>query len=372
MKKFFVLATLMVAIFGFSAGAFAAFGDPICTGCKGALRNVPIYTAAVQTTATCFGFDFDLNTAADGYCAWSALNNYKAIFAVCNCEITQAAKLVPGFRLAVRMEILVNGQAGERGAYWSGTGVPGTINFMNFTTQALACAALPAAQVKTFGTPIFYRGDGSTSVAAAALTTDTTCTVPAGARSTILTTPFGAAQGYLITLADVNVPYFWIDVPPIRIDPKVIAAGAIISVNIQLFDATQTPVCPSCIIPLCGCTIDVAQVGCTAAVSTTLLYPYFTSLTAGDYWNGIAIGNPTSSAGSCTITAYEKDGSQGTATVAVPGNALFVDVLQNITFAGTGLGGVPLYLSATCNYGGAFGFGMMSNPAGASMGYKVP
>jgi hypothetical protein len=375
MKKLLVLLTLMVAVFGFTAGAFAAFGDPICVSCKGALRNVPLYTAATQTTAACLGFDYDLNSAVDGYCSYTALNKYKAIFAVCNCDIAQASKLVPGFRVAVRMEILVNGLSGARGAYWSGTGVPAAITFENYITATAACAGV--TQSKSFGAPIFYKADGTTSVAAAALSVDTTCTVPASAQSTILTTPFGAASGYVLTLADVNLSYWWIDIPPIRIDPAVAKAGDIISVKIQIFDATQTPICPSCIIPLCGCTIDVAQVGCTTSTTSSLRFPYFTSLTATDFWNGIAIGNATTTLGSCTLIAYEKGGTTtGTATVAVPAKGLFVDLLENMTFTGTRTGGVPVYIDATCNYGGSFGFGMMVNDtvagSGASMGYIVP
>lgn len=375
MKKLLVLATLMVAIFGFTAGAFAAFGDPICSSCKGALRNVPLATAPDQTTASCTGFDYDLNSSVDGYCAFSALNKYKAIFAVCNCELSQASKLVPGFRVAVRMEILVNGLSGERGAYWSGTGVPASINFMNYLTQPAACAAPVSDQVKTFGAPIFYRGDGTTSISAASLVTDTTCTVPSGSRSTILTTGFGPAAGYLITLADVNLAYWWMDIPPIRIDPGVVKEGDIISVFIQIFDATQTPVCPSCIVPLCGCTIDVARVGCTQTQTTTLRFPYFTSLTEGQYMNGFVLGNPNTAAGSCALTAHELDGSTGTVTVAVPAKGLFVSTLDDTTqmpWAGTGLGGVSLYIDATCNYGGAFGFAQIFDGAGVSAGYKVP
>lgn len=371
MKKFLVLITLMVAIFGFSAGAFAAFGDPICLSCKGTLRNVPLSTIATQGSSSCTGFDYDLNSAADGYCVYSALNNYRAIFAVCNCELSQAAKLIPGFRVAIRMQILVNGQAGALGAYWSGTGAVAAMNFQSFATQAAACAALPATRVKSFGAPTYYLSDGSTSVPV--LIADPTCTVPAAQKATILRTAFGAGQGYLIDATDVNMPYWYLDIPPIRIDPAAFVGNELISVKISLFDATQTPVCPDCIVPICECTIDVARVGCSASVSTTLMFPYFSSLTAGEYFNGIVIGNPNSTAGSCTLTAYEKDGSTGTATVAVPAKGQFVDVLENLTFTGTGLGGVPCYISASCNYGSAFGFAQIfSTATGVSAGYKVP
>ena len=368
MKKLVVLVTLMVAVFGFSAGAFAAFGDPICLSCKGPLRNVPIYTAAEQTTLSCTDFDYDMNSSADGYCEYKSNNNYRLIFAVCNCELSQAAKLVDGFRVAIRMEILVNGQSGARGAYWSGPAVTNII-FNNYLTQSAACAATVAEQTKTFGAPVFYLADGATSVPT--LVTDPTCTVPDDQKSTILRTPQGAAAGYLITLADVNLAYWWIDVPPIRIDPAAVTAGDVISVKVSLYDATLQPVCPDCVVPICECTIDVARVGCTSSSTSSLTFPYFTSLTAGDYWNGIVIANPNSEAGSCDLTAYEIDGSVGTATVAVPAKSMFVNTLESMTWTGSGLGDVACYIKASCNYGGAFGFFMMSNGT-ASMGTKVP
>lgn len=372
MKKLLVSVTLMVAIFGFTAGAFAAFGDPICVSCKGTLRNIPLSTVATQTVGVCASFDYDLNAPGDGYCAFSALNKYRLIFQVCNCDVASASQLVPGFRVAIRMEILVNGQTGAKGAYWSGTGTPATINFNNYLTPTAACNAATSDQVKTFGAPTFYLADGTT---VAGLTADPTCTVPAANRATILSTPRGAAAGYLITPADVNLAAWWIDIPPIRVDPAVVKSGDIISVNIQLFDATLTPVCPTCVVCLCQCTIDVARVDCSAGgtgPTSSLLFNYFTSLTAGDYWNGMAIANPSSTSGSCTLTAHEADGSVGTATVTIDAGKMFVGLVESLTWAGTGLGGSPAYISASCNYGGAFGFAMMSNKTHDSMGYKVP
>jgi hypothetical protein len=369
MKKLLVSVTLMVAIFGFTAGAFAAFGDPICVSCKGTLRNIPLITIASQTTGVCTGFDYDLNSAADGYCTYSSKNNYRLIFQVCNCDVASASQLVPGFRVAIRMEILVNGKTGANGAYWSGTGVPAAINFNDYLTPTAACNAATSDQTKTFGPPTFYLADGTTT---AGLAVDPTCTVPSSQKSTILSTPRGPASGYVITLADVNLSSWWIDIPPIRVDPAVVKSGDIISVNVQIFDATLTPVCPTCVVCLCQCTVDVARVDCGTASTSSLLFNYFTSLTAGDYWNGMAIANPGTTAGSCALKAVEADGSVGTATISIDAGKMFVGLVETITWAGTGLGGSPAYITATCNYSGAFGFAMMSNKTHDSMGYKVP
>jgi hypothetical protein len=100
-----------------------------------------------------------------------------------------------------------------------------------------------------------------------------------------------------------------------------------------------------------------------------LNFPYFTSLTSGGWWNGISISNPTTAPGTCILTAQQQDGSVGTATVAVPAKSMFVDWLETMTWVGTGLGDSPCYITASCNYGGAFGFAMMANDAHDSMGY---
>jgi len=376
MKKLLVLLTLMVAIFGFTAGAFCALGDPICNSCKGALRNVPCPAAVGQAGACAIkGFDYDdavANAAAGttGYCnVLGGLENYRAIFNICNCA--NAAVFIPGKSVAVRMEILVNGLTGERGAYFSGTAVPATMDFDTFANSTAACAGvLPHA--KTFGAPSFWRGDGTTAVLPAALGVDTVCAIAAASRATILTTP---ASVYTVLAADG--PSWWIDIPPVRIDPTVLKNGELISIKVSLYDPTlPLPICPSCIQTICDCTIDIAQVCCTAVAPTSMLnFPYFTSLTTGDFWNGIAIANSSAAAGTCALTAHLKTGVIGTATVAVPAGGMFVDLLENITWAGAGLGGVPCYISAVCSWGGltpAFGFAMMANKTHDSMGYKVP
>lgn len=367
MKRLLVLLTVMVAVFGFTAGAFS---QTVCETCKCPLRNVDCGLATGQgVTAVCGEFDFDLNTPLDGYCTWSAINNCRLIFEICNCA--SSASFLPGLALGIKMTILVdkhNGAgpvAGENGAYWSGIAPPAAITFADAATYTAACALRPPL-ARTFGAASYFRADGTT--AAAPLAT-TACAVPAGSRAVILTTPASA-----FTIVAGMGSYWQIDVPPIRIDPSVLHNGETIYVRAELYDPTApAPICPVCVACLCQCDIPVATVCCTTpAPSTTLTYNYFTSLTAGDYWNGIAIANNTATAGSCTLTAREQDSSVGTATVSVPANGLFVDLLENIVWSGTGLGGVPCYITAVCDWGGAFGFAMMANGSGASMGYKVP
>jgi hypothetical protein len=376
MKKLLVLLTLMVAVLCFTAGAFAQVGSPVCTSCKGAIRNVACPQAAAQATAACNAFDYDQNTNTDGYCSYVTANNHRAIFAICNC--LNAAKFISGQAVAVKMTILVNGNPGANGVYWSAA-APAAIDFDTAATAPLACAIAAHAGVTatsdTFGAPSYFLSDGTTGFAA--LIANPTCAVPAASQATILTTPASAA----IVLSTYG-PYWWIDVPPMRLDPAVVKKCDKISVLIQLYDPTAPiPICPACVTTLCDCTIDVANVCCDCGalpppVGTTLSFPYFTSLTAGAWWNGIVITNPSAASGSCTLTAKEQDGSTGTATVNIAANSLFTDLLSGpgLVWTGTGLGGSPCYITVVCNYNGAAGFAMMGQTETPfeSMGYKVP
>ena len=373
MKRLLVLLTIMVAIFGFTAGAFAVYPDPVCVNCKGDIRNIDCTTATGQVAGTCGEFDYDTPfwlpgaTTGKGYCvasSMSAPSNYRAIFQICNC--LQAPKFVKDQKVAVKMTILVDKHdgagkiAGANGAYWSGITATPLMNF-NPTAVDAAAACKLTAFTSNFGAPSFFLSDATTPGTPLA---GAGCTFAAANKTTIITTPASA-----IALNGSEGPAWWIDIPPIRIDPAVLHNGETISVKIELYDWSVVPICPACVVTLCDCTIDVALVCCSKTTATTLVFPYFTSLTAGYWWNGIAISNPTGAAGTCTLTAQQMNGKVGTATVAVPANSMFVSWLETMTFAGTGLGASACYITASCNYGGAFGFAMMATDDHDSMGY---
>jgi hypothetical protein len=358
MKKLLVVLTLMVVVLVFSAGAFAQ----VCTNCKGTLRNVPCPVAAAQAVAACGEFDYDLNTALDGYCTFSGLNNYRAIFHICDCPDPTA--FIAGLVLDVRMTILVNGVAGAHGAYWSGiAATPANINFDTAATAALACAiAAHAGPPSAFLGTLYFLSDGVTASVPLATAA---CPVPAANQATVMLADNAGVGGYTVTGAEGS--YWWIDIPQIRIDPAVIASGAIVSVRIELIDHAAAGICPTC--SICECTIEVARACCAAAAPAgNLRFPYFTSLTAGTWWNGISIINPTAAAGTATLTAFVQDGTMDTAVVAVPAQGVFVDLLSNITWAGTGTGGLPCYIAVLTDYAGPDGFAMIANGS-ESMGY---
>jgi hypothetical protein len=161
--------------------------------------------------------------------------------------------------------------------------------------------------------------------------------------------------------------WWWIDIPPIRIDPALIASGAKVQVKVNLLDNTGVTICGGCTI--CECIIDVAQVCCAAAAPTTnLTFPYFAANTS--FWRGMAIVNPGTTAGTAVLTLHDVAGNTATATVSVPAGGMFVDSVDNITWTGSADVDGRSYITAACNYGAAEGFAMMGN-GDEAMGYIV-
>jgi len=107
---------------------------------------------------------------------------------------------------------------------------------------------------------------------------------------------------------------------------------------------------------------------CGAAAVAPRLFPYFTSLAAGAWWNGMALINNSATANSVTLTAYVQDGTTDTATISVPAFGTVVDLVSNIAWAGTGTPGLPLFIVAAPSGPGLDGFAMIANGA-ESMGY---
>jgi hypothetical protein len=370
MKKVLVLLTMMVAVLCFSTSAFAVYGDPICSNCKAGPIGKISCSLVDQGENTCYAFDYETRA---GYCSATTVNEllstYRAIFSICNCK-DAGTNFVEDARIGVRMTILVNGLAGERGAYWS-NGASAAVRFGKYATLKDACADTTVGMVNTFGAGKFYKSDLTTEVTT--LTADTTCVVPAANQATVIVT--NPTAGYVITAADVlnKLSRWWIDIAPIRIDKNVLHNGETISVKIETLNMNTGGICADCV-STCECIIDVAVVCCSTATSSCL-FPYFTSTTAATaeqpYWNGIAIVNTSATAGTATLTVKQKDGKSGSFTTpAIPAYSMYVAALENVAFVGTGLGGLPVYIKVVGTFTGLDGFAMIANTAtGESMGY---
>ena len=192
--------------------------------------------------------------------------------------------------------------------------------------------------------------------------------------------------GYTITLDDeIQALNRWaIDIPWIRIDPSVLNKGECIWVWVEFLNQNiGRGICSDCP-PICDGMIKVACVCCSDKdpITGTCFFPYFTGTNAATeenpYWNGIAIQNTSSIAGTATLTAYEKNGT-GTATFTtpeIPARGMYVDTLDRIEWdAGSTLSGGPVYINVVTTFPGVDGFAMMANSypefngIGESMGY---
>jgi hypothetical protein len=315
--------------------------------CKGATcGNIPFGTSG--QSSTCAAFDYEtLGTGLNGYCSnHTASSGYLPKFIL---KSSQAFDLVP---YVVTMEILVNGLTGERGVYWSNTAP-------TYKTSPTTTCATPVGAVG-FAGQTYLRGDGVSAAVPVAPIAGNCAGVAAAAKAVKITTTSGA----LFIAGDL---FFEINLPPFNYNLAEVAAGDVVSVRVTMTKGT----CGTVTKDLC---IGTFIATCPASASTgSCLVPFVSSLAAGDtYWNGLAVINTSTLAGSVNLTAYKKDGTTATATIAVPANGMYSNMVSSIPWVGTAPIGVPAYIMVqSTNYSGANldAFVMMADGTHNSMGY---
>ena len=371
-KKLLVLLTLAVGFFCFSTAAQAQAID-VCNSCKGG-DVVGTVGCPQEGQESCISYPFGYQTRF-GYLYTDTLTfeetPYRAIFNVCNCT-NAGTTFVAGHRIGVRMTILVNGLTGENGAYWAGGPDSDVIRFGRFAQPADTCGASAAASLTDrFGHGKYFASDGTTPKMALV---GTGCTVPSAYRATVLIT--NQDEGYTITPDDVlnKLSRWWIVIPMIKLDTSVLHDGEMISVKIETLDQNTGGICAACV-ATCECTIEVARVCPPRTMGSFCRFPYFTSTTSATpdqpWWNGIAIVNTSSQAGTATLSVFQQDGKTGTYTTPqIPAKSMYVKPLDQIPFTGSGLGGLPLYLEVASTFPALDGFAIIANTdTGESMGY---
>jgi hypothetical protein len=257
----------------------------------------------------------------------------------------------------VKMEILVNGQSGDNGVYWSDQ----NLWVDGFDTQDDACASvttLPATPSLTY-----QLANGSAAVPDS--THSNNCSVDDTARAVVLNT--GVTN---LSLTSTN-DFMGFDMPAFNYNLDDIQEGDVVSVKVTI---TKVP---------CGeiftGTWTVGTFGCQASAATAkLLFPYFTEMGAADsFWDGIAIVNGSSTDGTATLTIHEADGDVATMAVAVKAHSSYVNLLSamlsgmTLTTSVDGtLGNAKCYIVVSTDFVPADGFAMMAESAsGQSMGY---
>lgn len=307
--------------------------------CKGYAPGFIRLGSSGQSSSSCTAFDFETAGGNNGYCTGYTGNKF----------ILQASQPYELTQYTLRMEILVNGLTGEHGVYWSNTAPV----FGHYATSTDACAGLGTA---AFAGQSYLRGDGSTTAVPVAPVVANCSGVAAGAKAVRIDTT-------ATNLFALNDSFLYVNFPEFNYNLSEVQSGDVVSVRVTVSKST------------CGVvgtfTIPIGTFGCPVSASSgKLLFTYFTDLTAGDFWNGIAIINNTSAGGTASLTAYQKDGAVGTATVSVPAKGMYVNLLESITWSGSGLGGQQCYITVTTDYGSPDGFGMIAKETtGESMGY---
>jgi hypothetical protein len=289
--------------------------------------------------------EFD-NDSAEGYCPTTHYRNQIVIRS--NAPFDAST-------YRVGLEILVNGNAGANGVYWSGSEIHYAAlndfaNICNLTDpldNAIAATAFGANNGVVTG----FGNDG--------------CDVPAANRSVRIlsnTTSLGIAP---------NTTVIRLGIPSMVYDLDEINEGDVVSVRVTLL---KEP---------CGTVFtgikEVGTFGCeVVGESRTMLFPYFTEMAtnATPFWAGIVVTNVSGNAGQFTITVYEKDGDVGTyGPVTVAARSHFVSLISDLLPQMTKTGGTGTLGDASAYYhvSGDFsmdGFAMIANQSsGESMGY---
>jgi hypothetical protein len=318
---------------------------------KGATTGNILDPAVGQTAVTCRNFDFETGA---GYCAGSHAGN-KVIIESLN------APFIDGAEFVLTLDILVNGQSGDRGVYFSSAG---GVQVQGYETLVDA-----ASGTNQDGLPgNYFRADG----VAATPAVGNQCTVANANRAVQF-----VSQLSRMSLNDGSATddrFLEIGIPALTYDNSVIVDGDVVSVRVSL---SQEP----CGFAFQG-SLTIGTFGCADAPTATnaLLFPFFTSADSAAYDAAFVVTNLGNAAGDVTLYWYEADGDAFEATVPTPvephsiWNSGVVRTLPErlawTQIAGSGTpGDAPTYMVA-CTQFPSDGFGFIFNgPEGNSMGY---
>jgi hypothetical protein len=328
MKKLIVLLILSAAFFSLGTNAFAQTW-PVGSTCSTTIGMLPGYQSG---QGTCTYFDFQTGY---GYClAGKSVYSNKAIFTVCNCR-SSTDEFFVGSKIGVRMTILVDDRPGENGAYWSLPG-DGEVHFGKYDSPESACAG---EALESFGPGHFYKYSDRT--APVSIVGDTTCQVPPANQATVLVTDRNA--GYEIKDDAYGLTDWFVQIPPIRIDPTILHNNEVIKVKVEFLNQTDGHgICPDCR-EVCVDTTIVANVGTSSCITCTYtLIPTSSSLGHSGGAGSLAVttsesGCPwsaISNASWITITSGNTGTGNGTVSYSVSANRTGSSRIGTITIAG--------------------------------------
>lgn len=317
--------------------------------CKGATPGyIEIGDRITQGSETCQYFDNE-DAFSNGYCVNTHFANDVILASNSPFDLAQ---------YTVQLDILVNGQGGNNGVYWTNDLL--AVDAYTFYPGCPGAATTDIVGVYTYL-------NGSFAPVSAGPRNSGQCDVSAAFPDQRAVTLISPQTNLALTAGD---DYIAFDLPALNYDLDEITAGDVVTVRITI---NKVP---------CGSIFtgiwDLGTFGCLSAPQTSgLLYPYFTEAgeSADAYWDGFVITNPAMTDATCLVTWFEADGDQGTVTVVVPAMSQYVNLLSAMPWAQTvGLGSLGdssgyIRVNAT-GASGIDGFGMMGRPdTGEAMGY---
>lgn len=354
-----------------------------CIDCDGNLESP--CTLAYEIPALATDGTEDLTSTTLGY------SDCPVIIDICECDVIEsgAVTLEAGTEIGLKMTLLIDGQAGQAGAYFaeSWTGQVLMSNSRAWlcnpawctTPDQMVTASVDGgvAVTTSFWCDVLGDNDGLYDLYNEVNATgepmwraDAFNVVPMSficPTATTNTSAFISSNNINVENADevFKMTHMAVDVPNVAITPAITECSTI-SVRVDIYIGTTT-ICPTDKAQ-CSCVFDL-YVACCETTENDMVYPYFTSLTSATFWNGIVITNLGTTAGTASLTAYEQDGSVATFTTPeIAGRGMYVNLLENIAWNGTGLGGSRCWIKVETDFD-CDGFAMLSNDTHDAMGY---
>lgn len=314
--------------------------------CKGATCGDVSIGALAQTGDTCSSFT---DAPASGYCPTGDVHRANDLI------ISRTDGMFANDDYQVTMEILVNGVSGDNGVYFAGD-----VGTAGATTNELACDAAITPVTTTA-----YLATGAVATESGA----TGCDVAADARAVKVVTDAGN-----LGLNGTTHDFLKLAVPTMVYDLDDVSDQDAVTVRVTL---TRAP-CGE-IITTDHCVGSLVNSCSIISSGNSINFPYFTEGNTDGFWDGIALNNTTSNAGTVTLTMYEADGDVATATVPIAAMSIYVNTLETmiangdftlVTSVDGTLGNAKSQIVASSTTLTIDGFAMMGNNAtGLSMGY---
>ena len=377
MKKTISILAAVMLVLSFAGFAAAADLPAIhCAGDAGTIDAIDCDVPDEQSGWDCDTFDFE---DLDDYSGDDKQPN-RAMFPICDCIPSPFESVQSGQTYYLGMEILVDRNDGagivdgDNGVYWAEN--IQSIDVQTYDNEGEACEwdvdnGYTGEYISegSFGNFVYYDEDNDIGFPDDCEDLDDNDVVK-------FDTSLIDGAGYEVTLEDdqFNASNWVIDIPEMWADFPVAQPGWIVYAKVCITPSGQQSgggICGEC--EKCCFTIKIGTLcePSSGSCADLLVFPYIPN-PAGSFWFGMVVTNMSSTAGTATVTLYEKDGDVASGEIDLPANVPTVIDISSLALTtsveGT-LGNAQCWAKVVA-YVPASGFGFMANNTTyASMGY---